>query len=129
MRCHAGLLQQTSIGVLKVSTRNPVATAREGRGMAVVHAEEGGGVAALVHLADQLEEVRFGAAKRIVIFVAIKDAHGRRPMSQCGSGTGPQSSEDFVVGCRNRRRSRPRRAGCPQAKPCSSKSIAQTRRP
>ncbi len=56
----------------------------------MVHAEQSGFLAAPIHLVDEVEEVRFSAAKRIVVLVAIQDAHGHPPIGECGPGIAPQ---------------------------------------
>src|ERR1700692_4913433 len=79
MPCHPDLLQETSIRIFEIQIRNTIAAACEGGGAAMFHAEQGRFVAALVEPIDQIEEVRFRAAKRIIVLVAIQDAHGRPP--------------------------------------------------
>src|SRR5258708_34293968 len=80
--------------------RDAITTARESRGTAVVHAEQSGFLAALIHPVDEVEEVRFSTAKRIVEFVAIQDAHGLPPIGKCGPGIAPQRYADFAGGYR-----------------------------
>src|SRR5258707_15867508 len=83
--------------------RNAITAARESRSTAVVHAEKSGFLAALIHLVDEVEEVRFSAAKRIVEFVAIQDAHDQPPIGKCGPGIDPQKYVDFADDYRKRR--------------------------
>src|SRR5258706_2873153 len=82
--------------------RNAITAARESRSTAVVHAEKSGFLAALIHLMDEVEEVRFSAAKRIVEFVAIQDAHDYRPVGKRGPGIVPHRTEDFARDYRKR---------------------------
>src|ERR1700674_4894943 len=103
MRRHFNLLQEPGIWILEVNMRNAVTTARESWSTAVVHAEESGLLAALIHLVDEVEEVRFSTTKRIVEFVAIQDAHGHPPIGKCGPGIAPRKYVDFAGDYRKRR--------------------------
>ena len=75
---HADFFQKAGVGILEVDMRDPIGAAGEGGGRAVVHGEKGGLVAAPVHALDQVEKVGFCSAKRIVVLVAIQDAHNHR---------------------------------------------------
>src|SRR5258708_19107586 len=103
MRRHFQLLQEPGIWIFEVDMRNEITAARERRSMAVIHTEKCGLLAALIHLVDEVEEVCFSAAKRIVEFVAIQDAHGHRPVGRRGPGIVPQRCEDFAGDYRKRR--------------------------
>src|ERR1700675_1735736 len=103
MRRHFNLLQEPGIWILEVNMRNAITAARESRGAAVVHAEKSSLLAALIHLVDEVEEVRFSAAERIVELVAIQDAHAYPPIGKCGSGIAPQRYVDFAGDYRKRR--------------------------
>src|SRR3979411_818085 len=102
--------------------RNAVTTARERRSAAVVDTEKSGPLTALIHLVDEVEEVRFSAAKRIVEFVAIQDAHGQPPIGKCGPGIAPQRYVDFAGDCRKRRCWPRPRVGFRRAKICGPES-------
>src|ERR1700721_1494279 len=71
MRRHLDLLNEASFGVLEINIWNAVTATGESRSAAMIHAKQGGLVTTLVHLLDQFEEIRFTAAKRIIVFVAI----------------------------------------------------------
>ncbi len=103
MRRHLNLLQETSVWILEVDTRNAITAAGERGSTAVVHAEQRRFLAALIHLVDEVEEVRFGAAKRIVVLVAIEDAHGYLPVGKRGPGIDRQKRADFAGDYRKRR--------------------------
>src|SRR5271154_1431415 len=83
--------------------RNAITATRECRTTAVIHAEQGGFLAALVHPADEIKKVRFSAAKRIVVLVAIQNAHGLPLVEKCGPGVAPQTCGDFAGDCRKGR--------------------------
>src|SRR5450759_1840026 len=122
MRRHLNLLQETGVGILEVQMRNAVTASGESGSAAVVHTEQSGFLAALIHLVDEVEEVRFGAAKRIVVLVAIQDAHGHPPIGECGPGIAPQKCADFS-GDYRKWRCRPRpRAGFRPGKLCGPES-------
>src|SRR5258708_14231970 len=103
MRRHFQLLQEPGIWIFEVDMRNEITAARERRSMAVIHTEKCGLLAALIHLVDEGEEVCFSAAKRIVEFVAIQDAHGHLPVGRRGPGLFPQTCKDFPADYSNRR--------------------------
>ena len=79
VRRHPDLLQQAGVGILEIDTRNPVAASGECRKAAVVHREQSGFVAALFHSVNEVKEIRFRTAKRIIVLVAIQDPHSHRP--------------------------------------------------
>src|SRR5713226_1086798 len=95
---HPSLLQKTGVWILEIEIRNQVAPAGERRGASVVHAEQGSVVAALVYAAYQFEEIGFGAAKQVVVLVAVKNSHIETPVGRYESGTGPQTGGDSAVG-------------------------------
>src|SRR5271156_887989 len=103
MRRHPDFLQETGVWILEVDMRNAIAAAGESRTTAVVHAEQRRLLAALIHLADEVEKVCFRAAKWIVVLVAIQDAHGYLPIEKCGPGIAPQKRVDFAGDYRKRR--------------------------
>src|SRR5258708_13717008 len=111
MRRHFQLLQEPGVWIFEIDMRNAITTARESRSTAVVHAEKGGFLAALIHLMDEVEEIRFSAAKRIVEFVAIQDAHDHRPVGKRGPEIAPQRCVDFAGDYRMRQSWPPPRVG------------------
>src|SRR5271167_936544 len=82
---------------------NAITATGKGGGTAVAHAKQSGFLAALIHPVDEVEEVSFRPAKRIIVLVAIEDAHGHRPVVECGPGTAPRTRVDFAGDCRKRR--------------------------
>src|ERR1039458_891193 len=122
MSCHFDLLQKTSVRIFEVNVRYAITTPRKRRSTAVVHAEQSGFLATLVHLVDEVEEVGFRAAKRIVVLVAIQDAHGHPPIGECGPGIVPQKRVDFAGDCRKRRCWPRPRAGFPTMTLCGRES-------
>src|SRR5579862_140266 len=118
MRRHLDLLEQPSLGILEIDMRNSISATCERRGAAVVHAKESGFLAAFIHAADEVEEVSFSAAKRIVVLVAIQDAHGFRPIEKCEKEIGRQTLEYSAGDCRKRRRRLPPLAESPSETFC-----------
>src|SRR5271155_4295159 len=104
MRRHPDLLEQSSFRILEIDMRYSISATCERRGAAVVHTEESGFLAAFIHAADQIEEVGFSSAKRIVVLVAIQDAHGLRPIEKYEIEIGRQTREHSAGDCRKRRR-------------------------
>src|ERR1700722_13330620 len=98
VRRHPGLLRKACIWVFEVNLRDAVTTAGECRAPPVIHAEQSSLLTALVHLLDEVEEIRFSAAKRIVVLVAIQNAHDHRPIEEYAPGIGQQMREDFAGG-------------------------------
>jgi hypothetical protein len=86
------------VGILEIEIRNQVAAAGERGGASVVHAEQGSFVAALFHAAYQFEEIPFGAAKQVVVLVAVENSHIETPVGRYELGTGLQTDGDSVAG-------------------------------
>src|SRR5450755_2707426 len=95
MRRHPDFFQEAGLWVLEVDMRNAIAAARESRCLAMIHAEQGSFLAALIHPLNEFEEVSFRAAKRIVVLVAIEDAHDHRPLVECRPGIGSAKARRF----------------------------------
>src|SRR5260370_34804572 len=76
--------------------RRSIGAACESWSGGVVDTEKSGLLAVLIHLVDEVEEVRFRTAKRIVEFVAIQDAHGQPPIGKCAPAIAPTTTLDFA---------------------------------
>ena len=49
---HLDLLEEPSVRILKIKIRNAIATSSEGRGVSMVHAEQGSFMAAVIQPID-----------------------------------------------------------------------------
>ena len=96
VRCHPDLLQEARIRILEVNLGQQISPAGECRLPAVVHAKQSGFVAAPIHSPDEVEEICFCAAKRIVVLVAIQYAHSQVPIGECEPEIAPQNREHFA---------------------------------
>src|SRR6266404_676008 len=95
---HANFLRKAGIGIFEIEIGNQVTAAGKCGGVPVVHAEQSGVMAAFLHAAHQFEEIRFGAAKRVVVLVAVKNSHALTPVVRFERETGPRTGEDFAGG-------------------------------